>query len=46
MIPPPVTARRTSLRIVLLHTATFRQARQFVPAVIPSSPPSGWAAER
>jgi putative membrane protein len=35
MIPPPVTARRTSPRIVLLHTATFRQARQFVPAVIP-----------
>ncbi|HEY4624989.1 MAG TPA: PH domain-containing protein, partial [Blastococcus sp.] len=30
-----MTARRTSPRIVLLHTATFRQARQFVPAVIP-----------
>jgi putative membrane protein len=28
-------ARRTSPRIVLVHTATFRQARQFVPAVIP-----------
>ncbi|WP_116449371.1 PH domain-containing protein [Blastococcus litoris] len=27
--------RRTSPRIVLAHTATFRQARQFVPAVIP-----------
>jgi putative membrane protein len=31
--PPP--ARRTSPRIVLVHTATFRQARQFVPALIP-----------
>jgi putative membrane protein len=28
-------ARRTSPLIVLVHTATFRQARQFVPAVIP-----------
>ena len=28
-------ARRTSPRIVLVHTVTFRQARQFVPAVIP-----------
>jgi putative membrane protein len=27
--------RRTSPRIVLVHTATFRQARQFVPALIP-----------
>jgi putative membrane protein len=27
--------RRTSPRIVLVHTVTFRQARQFVPAVIP-----------
>jgi putative membrane protein len=32
---PPATGRRTSPRIVLVHTATFRQARQFVPAVIP-----------
>ena len=31
--PPP--ARRTSRRIVLVHTVTFRQARQFVPALIP-----------
>ncbi|SOE00080.1 putative membrane protein [Blastococcus haudaquaticus] len=29
------TGRRTSPRIVLVHTATFRQARQFVPAMIP-----------
>ena len=28
-------ARRTSPLIVLVHTVTFRQARQFVPAVIP-----------
>ncbi|NEK58920.1 PH domain-containing protein [Geodermatophilus sabuli] len=27
--------RRTSPRIVLVHTATFRQARQLVPALIP-----------
>jgi putative membrane protein len=35
MTSPPATGRRTSPRIVLVHTATFRQARQFVPAVIP-----------
>jgi putative membrane protein len=34
MSPEP-TGRRTSPRIVLVHTVTFRQARQFVPAVIP-----------
>jgi putative membrane protein len=34
-VPPPAIGRRTSPRIVLVHTATFRQARQFVPAVIP-----------
>ncbi|MGK5111570.1 MULTISPECIES: PH domain-containing protein [unclassified Geodermatophilus] len=28
-------ARRTSPRIVLVHTATFRQARQLVPVLIP-----------
>ena len=28
-------ARRTSPLVVLVHTITFRQARQFVPAVIP-----------
>ncbi|CCG01178.1 PH domain-containing protein [Blastococcus saxobsidens] len=28
-------ARRTSPRIVLVHTVTFRQARQFVPVLIP-----------
>ena len=32
---PPDTGRRTSPLVVLVHTATFRQARQFVPAVIP-----------
>jgi putative membrane protein len=34
-IGPEPTGRRTSPRIVLVHTATFRQARAFVPAVIP-----------
>ncbi|TYP83827.1 PH domain-containing protein [Blastococcus xanthinilyticus] len=34
MTAPP-TPRRTSPRIVLVHTVTFRQARQFVPALIP-----------
>ncbi|MGY1605250.1 PH domain-containing protein [Geodermatophilus sp. SYSU D00815] len=32
--PPVVPGRRTSPRIVLVHTVTFRQARQFVPAAI------------
>ncbi|WP_092202748.1 PH domain-containing protein [Blastococcus tunisiensis] len=32
---PPDTGRRTSPLVVLVHTVTFRQARQFVPAVIP-----------
>jgi len=34
MNPEPV-GRRTSRLVVLVHTVTFRQARQFVPAVIP-----------
>jgi len=33
---PPAVARRTSRRIVLVHTATFRQARQLVPVAIPA----------
>jgi putative membrane protein len=41
MTPPPVPGRRTSPRIVLVHTATFRQARQFVPAVIPVAAATG-----
>ena len=32
---PGTVARRTSPLVVLVHTVTFRQARQFVPAVIP-----------
>ena len=32
---PPAAPRRTSPLIVAVHTATFRQARQFVPALIP-----------
>ncbi|MCW2579994.1 MAG: conserved rane protein of unknown function, partial [Blastococcus sp.] len=38
MTGPPGTSqtrRRTSPLIVLVHTMTFRQARQFVPAIIP-----------
>jgi putative membrane protein len=33
--PTAPRGRHTSSRIVLVHTITFRQARQFVPAVIP-----------
>ncbi|MGY1716991.1 PH domain-containing protein [Geodermatophilus sp. SYSU D01106] len=32
---PPPPARRTSPLVVLLHTVTFKQARQVVPAAIP-----------
>jgi putative membrane protein len=32
---PPSAPRRSSPRIVLVHTVTFRQARQVVPAAIP-----------
>lgn len=35
MTQPIAAGRRTSPLVVLVHTATFRQARQFVPAVIP-----------
>lgn len=35
MTASPSPARRTSPRIVLVHTVTFRQARQFVPVLIP-----------
>ncbi|MGY2066946.1 PH domain-containing protein [Blastococcus sp. SYSU DS0619] len=38
--PPP--ARRTSPRIVLVHTVTFRQARQFVPVLIPVGAATGF----
>ena len=33
--PPEPAGRRTSPRIVLVHTITFRQARSLVPAAIP-----------
>jgi len=33
---PPAAARRTSPRIVLVDTATFRQARQLVPIAVPA----------
>jgi putative membrane protein len=37
MTPPPGAppGRRTSPLVVAVHTVTFRQARQFVPAIIP-----------
>ncbi|WP_051515642.1 PH domain-containing protein [Candidatus Blastococcus massiliensis] len=37
-VPPPLPppARRTSPRVVLVHTVTFRQARRFVPYAIPA----------
>jgi putative membrane protein len=38
---PEPAGRRTSPRIVLVHTVTFRQARQFVPAVIPLAAAGG-----
>jgi putative membrane protein len=34
-VNPEPQGRRTSPLVVLVHTVTFRQARQFVPAVIP-----------
>lgn len=32
---PVLAPRRTSPRVVLVHTVTFKQARQFVPVVLP-----------
>ncbi|WP_346621071.1 PH domain-containing protein [Blastococcus montanus] len=44
--PPPIAAppaaRRTSFRVVLVHTLTFRQARQFVPVLIPIAAATGF----
>jgi putative membrane protein len=40
--PPATTGRRTSPRVVAVHTATFKQARQFVPAVIPIAAATGF----
>ncbi|GAA3177069.1 PH domain-containing protein [Blastococcus jejuensis] len=39
---PEPAGHRTSPRIVLVHTITFRQARQFVPAVIPIAAATGF----
>jgi putative membrane protein len=39
--PPDAIVRRTSPTVVLLHTVTFRQARQFVPVVIPIAAATG-----
>ncbi len=40
------TGRRTSPRVLLVHTVTFRQARQFVPAVIPLVAATGFGGGR
>jgi putative membrane protein len=42
----PAVGRRTSPRIVFVHTVTFRQARQFVPAVIPIAAATGLGGGR
>jgi putative membrane protein len=42
----PVPARRTSARVVLVHTATFRQARQLVPFAIPALAAIGFGGGR
>jgi putative membrane protein len=42
----PVSERRTSPLVVLVHTVTFRQARQFVPAVIPIVAATGFGGGR
>jgi len=39
---PAEGARRTSPRVVLVHTITFRQARQLVPLVIPLAAATGF----
>ncbi|MGY1824195.1 PH domain-containing protein [Geodermatophilus sp. SYSU D00079] len=42
-VPAPAPpARRTSPRIVAVHTATFRQARQLVPVLIPVAAVTGF----
>ena len=38
----PTAGRRTSGRIVAVHTITFRQARQFVPLLIPAAAATGF----
>ena len=38
----PATVRRTSPRIVAVHTVTFRQARQFVPLLLPLAAAGGF----
>ena len=43
---PDWASRRTSPRIVLVHTVTFRQARSFVPAVIPIIAATGFGGGR
>ena len=44
MTQPP--GRRTSARVLLVHTVTFRQARQFVPALIPLVAATGFGGGR
>ena len=42
MTGPTEGARRTSPRVVLVHTVTFRQARQLVPLIIPLAAATGF----
>jgi putative membrane protein len=44
MTPPsaPPAGRRTSPLVIAVHTVTFKQARQFVPAVIPIAAATGF----
>ncbi|TFV56175.1 hypothetical protein E4P41_16110 [Geodermatophilus sp. DF01-2] len=42
MTAPGTQPRRTSPRVVLVHTATFRQARQLVPLLIPIAAVTGF----
>jgi putative membrane protein len=43
---PPPAGRRTSPWILLVHTVTFRQARAFVPALIPLVAATGFGGGR
>ncbi len=46
MTGPRPGARRTSPRILVVHTVTFRQARQFVPVLIPVVAATGFGGGR
>ena len=46
MSEPLTPGRRTSPRILVVHTVTFRQARQFVPVLIPLVAATGFGGGR